>query len=271
MASNSKHFEIPGNFISLARTPTNAVTGNPLLSRTAVDVMCGFIPGLSGVAINAYRAAMPNGVKSPIDEIVRSLVTGAAGVPMTIRSTSALDVGPQVLLRSLGANFLPVANTTVTINGTTPVPILAGLPLTRINLAARTFGDFVGDILIENGGVTYAYIKAGEQSMRSSIYTVPAGYRFFLGDVMASLAKGGGAGVSCAMNVEIKPALSNGFGSLVAWNLLSDANTPAHFQQQYSQGLTGPLDLRTSGTTSAAGMDIQTLVSGILQDLSITA
>jgi hypothetical protein len=50
----------------------------------------------------------------------------------------------------------------------------------RINYMQVTSGTTTGTLTASNGGVTYAQINAGAGRSQASIYTVPAGYTFFL-------------------------------------------------------------------------------------------
>lgn len=267
--NNSKEFQLPGGDRAFGVVPVNPTSGNPRLSRTAFDIMMGFVPGASGATLNAFRAAIPSSIETVLEEMDRSLVASAAGLPMTIRSTSVADVGPVVRVIALGANYLPAAVTDIALNGTTPISILSALPLTRINTAVRLSGDFAGDILIENGGVTYGFIKAGQQIQRSSRFTIPAGFRFFLTDGMSALAKDTGAAIGCITSLQLKPAASSVFGTLFALNLRSDGTSTAPFQLSVPQGLTGPMDIRATALTTAVGLEVQALINGVVQDLSV--
>ena len=50
----------------------------------------------------------------------------------------------------------------------------------RINNLIITSGNATGVITAKNGGTTYAQITAGNGRSQMSIYTVPAGYTFYL-------------------------------------------------------------------------------------------
>ncbi len=266
-----KFWSLPGGDSAYSTVPVNPDTGNPRLSRTALDVALGFVPGAVGVTLNAFRAALPNSVETVIEEISRGLLVSSAGVAMTIRSTSAADVGPVVRALALGAGYSQLAGTNIVLNGTTQVSILAGTPLTRINTLVRVSGDFVGNVLVESGGVTYGFIAAGQQIQRSSRYTVPAGFRFFLTDGMSALAKDTGVAIGCVTALQIKPTASIGFGNLFALNLRSDGTSTAPFGLTCPQGLTGPIDLQATAIATTVGMDVQALINGVLQDLSVGA
>lgn len=265
----SKFFKLPLFEVAQAVVPVNPDTGTLRLSRTMVDVMVGAVPGLSGVAINAFRATLAADTLTVVDEIARTLLTSSAGVAMTIRSTSASDVGPVVRVGPLGASYSALPAFNVTLNGTTPVSLLTATPLTRINFMGRVSGDFVGNVLIEASGVTYGVIAAGQQTMRSSQYTVPAGYRFFVLDSVSSITKDSGSATSERLMTELKPSASTGFGSLSSWSLRNDGAGSLDWHLSCPQGLTGPLDIRTTATMSTASADAQILLGGILQDLSV--
>ena len=89
---------------------------------------------------------------------------------MTLVSTSAADTMP-VLIQGLDKNYQPIDDI-VTLNGTTAVT--TSIPFFRINNAVILAGENAGDISINNGGSTYAYIESEHGSSQGIIYTTPA-------------------------------------------------------------------------------------------------
>jgi len=97
---------------------------------------------------------------------------------MTFSSTLAETVTMQVT--GLDADYL-IKTATVTFTADTSGVVTSGTAdFFRINSMRITKGTSVGVITAVSGGVTYAQINAGAGQSQASIYTVPAGYTFFL-------------------------------------------------------------------------------------------
>lgn len=105
-----------------------------------------------------------------------------AAVQMTVVSSSANDAAAgtgvrQVLIHYLDASYA-VQSETVTLNGTTPVNTVA-TDILRINgvhaVSVGSGGVAAGNLSVANGGITYGYIKAGDNTARQAIFTIPAG------------------------------------------------------------------------------------------------
>lgn len=236
-------------------------------TRTTSDVMVGVSTELA-LTINSLRAALTNAVESVIEEISITPITSAAGEAMTIVSASAGDVGAVLRLSLLGANYARLPPVDVTLNGTTPVAIPGG-PYTRVNGVSRVSGDTAGNVTINSSAQVRGFLAAGQQSQRSSRYTVPTGWRLFITDLIASLLKDGGTNVVCAFAIKGKPVASTNFGAFLQWALQRDGTNCIHFAQQFAGGITGPFDVYITATPAAAGQDVQAYYAGMLQDLSI--
>lgn len=98
------------------------------------------------------------------------------GLNMTVTSNVA-DDGVIIRIIGLDVNYEIIAEN-VTLNSA--VPPTTTLQFFRINDVITTSGNALNDIVIANGGVTYAKIRGGEGKNQASIYTVPAGYSFYL-------------------------------------------------------------------------------------------
>jgi len=97
---------------------------------------------------------------------------------LTIVSTSTSDTSAlSVQVQGLDANF-NILNETIALNGTTAVTTVGSF--LRINNMIVTNGTNVGVITAKISSTTYAQINAGIGATQMSIYTVPAGYEFFL-------------------------------------------------------------------------------------------
>jgi hypothetical protein len=104
-----------------------------------------------------------------------------------------------VIINGLDANFNPISETIVLTNGATGV--------TTVNSYLRINGMIlgssvanVGKLSLSNAGktVTYSAINAGIGKSQAAIYTVPAGYTYYLTrvDINAAVAAGGVASVN---------------------------------------------------------------------------
>lgn len=95
---------------------------------------------------------------------------------MTANSSNTSDTDVIITTIGLDANYNRIANT-VTLNGTSDVNIGS---FYRINDVITISGNARGDVTIANNAVTYAKILQGLGRNQASIFTVPAGYEFYL-------------------------------------------------------------------------------------------
>lgn len=101
-----------------------------------------------------------------------------SAVEMTFSSGSAETCTMRVF--GLDANYA-IKNATVTFSNSTSGVVTSGTAtFFRINAMQIVSGTSVGNITAVNGGTTYAQINAGTGRSQASIYTVPAGYTFYL-------------------------------------------------------------------------------------------
>lgn len=235
--------------------------------RTAADITLGASPTESAVSANAVRFTLTAAVENILEEIAITPVASAAGENMTIVSASAGDVGAVLRLSLLGPNYSRLASIDVTLNGTTPVAIPGG-PFTRVNGITRVAGDTAGNVTVNSSAQVRGFLTAGQQVQRSSRYTVPAGFRLFITDLIASMLKDTGTNVNCGFALKGKPAASTNFGAFLQWGLQRDGVNCVHFQQQIAGPVSGPFDIYAIANPSAANMDAQVYYSGFLQDLS---
>ena len=95
---------------------------------------------------------------------------------MTANSSNTSDTDVTITTIGLDENYNRIANT-VTLNGTSDVNIGS---FYRINDVITISGNARGDVTIANNAVTYAKILQGLGRNQASIFTVPAGYEFYL-------------------------------------------------------------------------------------------
>tara|TARA_R110000822_G_scaffold81327_1_gene193261 strand:+ start:750 stop:1469 length:720 start_codon:yes stop_codon:yes gene_type:complete len=93
---------------------------------------------------------------------------------MTITSNVA-DNGVVVLIAGLDTNYNQISETVTLAGSATTVN-----QYFRINDVITVSGNALNDITISNGGITYSKVRGGDGKNQASIYTVPAGYSFYL-------------------------------------------------------------------------------------------
>lgn len=104
----------------------------------------------------------------------------ASADTLTVSSSSASDTMP-VLIQGLDANYEPVFDVVV-LNGTSDVE--TSNEFLRVNNAAILSGSNVGDITIDHGSNTIAYLEAGFGVQQAIVYTVPAGHALYIKQVV---------------------------------------------------------------------------------------
>lgn len=144
----------------------------------------GQIPDHTLVNVQGYNASCPN-VFRAVWELSNSVayVFPTSAVAMTFSSTLAETV--TVRVNGLDANYV-IKTAIVTFTASTSGVVTTGTAtFFRINSMQITSGTSVGNITAVNGGVTYAQINAGAGLSQASIYTVPAGYTYYLTRALA--------------------------------------------------------------------------------------
>lgn len=178
-------------------------------------IIMGRLPGVTRVAALGVRgiATAFDSLASPQDvwpgaASVFPLPSAAVSLEVLSSSTSdtAAGVGAQqVTFDTLDANYAPIAQFSVQLNGTTPVTLPNGAVYLRIN-AARTGmvtpstsarQKNIGDITIRDagGGTIRAIIPANVGTLQQCIYTPPAGFTFIMHSLECAILTSAG-GVS---------------------------------------------------------------------------
>lgn len=152
-----------------------------------LQVARGKVPGVSLVNLYGYQATV-DGVFIPIWENATAYTYPAnGGETMLLYSSSASDTNISVLIDGLDANFVMQSETLVLNNGTTGVQTTK--QYLRIN-NMRVVGSVnpVGRLTLSstNKVTPYSIIAIGTGKSQTSMYTVPAGYTFYLNRVTAA-------------------------------------------------------------------------------------
>lgn len=141
-----------------------------------LQVARGQVDGHSTVNIYGYQPSVGT-TFIPIWENATAYAYPVAAITMYLTGTDS-DTA-QVLISGLDANYSPISET-VTLNGTTPVATTK--QYFRINSMQVVSGNPAGAVTLTNNGgaTTYAKINSGVGRTQAGIYTVPAGYTFYL-------------------------------------------------------------------------------------------
>ena len=163
-----------------------------------LQVARGQVTGHSLQNIFGYQAALTTTLY-PIWENLSAYTYPASATTMLLYSSSPSDTNVSVLINGLDANFNPISETLVLTNGATGVTTVNSyLRINGIILASGVAN--VGKLSLSNAGktVTYSAMNIGLGKSQAAIYTVPAGYTFYLTrvDINAALAAGGVASVN---------------------------------------------------------------------------
>lgn len=160
-----------------------------------LQVARGQIPGHSLVNIFGYQPSVGTGTPIAVWEKTVAYTFPSTAVNMLVYSSSASDTNCRIVITGLGENFLPISEVVILTNGTTGVQTVN--KFLRINGLLATdavYANPVGNIIVSDTGktVTYGQINAGIGKSQAAVYSVPAGYTFYLTRVDAYVSEAGG-------------------------------------------------------------------------------
>ena len=147
-----------------------------------LQVARGVIYGHSPIQIFGFSNAVGSSDFGPLWEGLTAsggayTYPSSAGQVVLVSSSASDTSALSVQVQGLDANY-NILNETIAMNGTTNVTTVNSF--FRINAIVTTNGANVGTITAKIGGTLYAQINAGIGATQMSIYTVPAGYDFYL-------------------------------------------------------------------------------------------
>ncbi len=152
-----------------------------------LQVARGQIPGVSLVNLYGYQSAVHTAYIPIWENATTYTYPPNGGVQMLLYSSSASDTNVSVLIDGLDANYAMISETLVLTNGATGVTTTK--TYLRIN-SIRVVGSVnpVGTLTLSSSDkvTPYAKILAGVGKNQTSMYTVPAGYTFYLNRVTAT-------------------------------------------------------------------------------------
>lgn len=139
----------------------------------------GQILNHTAINIQGYNASCPTGFRAVWENsATAAYVYPTSAVAMSF--TSSLSETLTMLVSGLDGNYNQ-KSAVVTFSGGTTGTVTSGTStFFRINYMQITSGTASDTIVAKNNGTTYAQINAGTGRSQASIYTVPAGYTFYL-------------------------------------------------------------------------------------------
>lgn len=159
---------------------------NPLpISDYGLQVARGLVTGVTGLSISGYYSAV-GATWIPLWELGTAYTYFGSAQQVRIWSDSASDTNVSVLISGLDSNYAPQTETVVLTNGTTGV--LSTKNFLRINNLATTGSvNAIGNVRAGSSDktITLAVIADGAGRSQMTMYTVPAGYTFYLTQVNA--------------------------------------------------------------------------------------
>ena len=162
--------------------PPHSVTLQGAYEPFDLQVARNQIMGHQVLSLFGYQAAVGN-TKIPVWENASAYTYITSASTLTLVSSSASDdTSAKVLISGLDANFAPISET-LALNGTTGVTTANSY--FRVNSMVMTSpgtsqNTNVGTITLKQSSNVVAQINIGIGKTQSTIYTVPAGYSFYL-------------------------------------------------------------------------------------------
>lgn len=171
-----------------------SITHYPSIETTPYQLLVaqGQVPNVTNVNIYGTQAAV-DGTFIPIWENATSYVYQTSASTKLLYSSSASDTNVTIIIRGLDINYVPISETLILTNGTTGVTTTNSyFRILEIVVASTSSVNPVGIIRLSSAdkATTYAQINVGAGRSQMCIYTVPAGYTFYLERVAAYTSAG---------------------------------------------------------------------------------
>lgn len=183
-----------------------------------------------------------------------------------VGDAGSVDVG-QITILALGPGATLIDPIQVTLNGTTPVA-LTGL-ISRINFAfASDDAGIATDVLIRpaGGGATFALVESLRQQTAQALYTVPAGSRWTIGNLVGTMEKSLGTDTDVLFSFLFKPSTAAQWFRPLEFGLQRDGATNIVLDNKHPIAVLGPTDIKLAATASATGADVAGFASGLIFD-----
>jgi len=248
----------------------NSVSSVSRMAKTEpfdLQVSRGQIYGHSALTIFGYNTNItsttsPQATPVPIWENAATYVYPTTATTMTVVSSSNADVC-NMQISGLDANFNPITEV-VRVNGTTGVTTAKSyLRINNLSLLTAPSGYITnqGTITVKQSTNVVAQINAGIGKSQSTIYTVPAGYTFYLEIVEVNTDNGYG-GSNMYYQVQ---AINNAIG--VETTILQQAFTSLYtiYRSQVPFLYSEKTDLQWQvGTSNSSAVQVGVIIAGKL-------
>lgn len=149
-----------------------------------LQIARGQIPGHSVLNLFGTNPAIGTTFRTPWENNT-ALPFLSAEQLLSLVSTSVSDTAVSILVSGVDGSYNAITEV-VALNGTTPVSTTK--KFFRINALITASGNAVGDVTASYSGTVYAKILATYGRNQAAVYTVPAGYGFYLGRIDAFTA-----------------------------------------------------------------------------------
>lgn len=171
-----------------------SITHYPLLETTPYELLVaqGQVPNVTSQNIYGYQASVGS-TFIPVWEDATAYTYPTSAIHMTLYSSSASDTNVQVRITGLDASYNVITEVLTLTNGTTGVTTVNSyFRINGMSVVMTSSVNPVGDLTLSNSGKTvfYAKILIGTGRSNACIYTVPAGYTFYLERVNAATMAG---------------------------------------------------------------------------------
>jgi hypothetical protein len=225
-----------------------------------LQVARGQIGQHSTVNIYGFQASVTT-TNVPVWEVAGAYAYPASATVMHLASTvnTGQDLsGTTILIQGLDANYDMISET-VALTGTTVA--VTTKSFLRVNSMVVTAGVPTGTITLKNtaNSVTYAQINPTIGRTQMSIYTVPAGYTFYLSRVDAyTSANGSSADWVQYRNQQISPA------GVTTYTQQAPFTNTYHAQRVMPRGFAEKTDIQLQAKTSANSYAVSIAAEGYL-------
>jgi hypothetical protein len=170
------------NNVVSTNNSVNSITRQARNEPFDLQVSRNQIYGHQTLSLFGYQSAVGN-TKIPVWENATAYTYITSASTLTLASSSASDdTLANILINGLDANFKPISET-LTLNGVTGVTTINSyFRVNSLLMVSPGTGQTtnVGTITLKQSSNIVAQINAGISKSQSTIYTVPAGYSFYL-------------------------------------------------------------------------------------------
>jgi len=228
-------------------SPPHSVTVQGAYEPFDLQVARNQIMGHSTQNIYGFQTAV-GASTIPVWELATAYTYPVAATTMHLVSTvnTGADLTATILIQGLDANYAPISET-IALNGTTVVTTTKSY--LRINAMSVASGVPTGTISLKDltDTTTYAQITANFGRSQAAIFTVPAGYTFYLSRVDAyTSANGNGTDFITYRNQQISST------GVISYTQQAPFTQQYHAQRVMPRPFTEKTDIQLQAKSSSA-------------------